>query len=321
MRINKPVKIIIITICVLVIIILSGNVIIKNAIEKRLAASLNQFKPYINAGFSKAHVNLFAASIQLDSLYVLYNPELKQQHVHEINFPNVLISDISFFKLVVHKNFNAGLLELNDGNVSLDEYLLAKNDTLPDSIFKNVQMPFKSIFFNSFQLKNITILQKNKNKTATVCNVNILLSKLQLPHIDTSFNKDSIHFSNIVCDVNDLDYRLSNYYSAKIKTIHISSKDSVMHADSLRIIPLTDKFQLGQKLGKQADYVNASVKTIKIEGLDVLQLLQKKLIANKIDINKSNIYIFRDRRLTRSEQKQSMPLDYLKQIPFEVNVG
>ena len=65
MRINKPVKIIIITICILVIVIISANVIIKNAIEKRLAASLNQFQPYIKAGFSKANVNLFLLNLPM----------------------------------------------------------------------------------------------------------------------------------------------------------------------------------------------------------------------------------------------------------------
>src|ERR1700750_1391840 len=107
MRIKKPVKIIIITAGILIFALISGSIILKNVIEKKLAASLNQFQPYIKAGFSKANVNLFAASIRLDSLHVLYDPELKPQHVHEISFPEVLISDISFFKLMIHKNFNA----------------------------------------------------------------------------------------------------------------------------------------------------------------------------------------------------------------------
>ncbi len=51
-----------------------------------------------------------------------------------------------------------------------------------------------------------------------------------------------------------------------------------------------------------------------------MQLLQKKLLAKNITIDKSNIYVFRDRRLTRSKEKQPMPLDYLKQIPLELNV-
>ncbi len=176
MRINKPVKIITIIISILIIAVIIGNVIVKNAIEKKLAVALNQFQPYIKAGFSKAHVNFFAASIQLDSLYVLYNPELKPQHVHEINFPKVLISDISFLKLVLHKNFSAGLFRLNGGNIKLDEYLLNKKDSLPDSIFNKVEVPFKNIFFNAFEMKNITILQKGDHKTTTICNGNILLT-------------------------------------------------------------------------------------------------------------------------------------------------
>ncbi len=73
-----------------------------------------------------------------------------------------------------------------------------------------------------------------------------------MPDIDT-LNKDSIHFTNIVCDVNDLDYRLNDYYSARLKKISINSKDSVAQIDSFKLIPLVDKFQLGQRLGKTGD--------------------------------------------------------------------
>jgi len=48
--------------------------------------------------------------------------------------------------------------------------------------------------------------------------------------------------------------------------------------------------------------------------------MQKKFIATEINIGKTNVYIFRDRRLPRSKEKQPMPLDYLKQIPFALNV-
>lgn len=320
MRINKPVKIIVAVVAILIVAIITGNAIVKNVIEKKLTASLKQFQPYIHAGFSKAHINLFTASIQLDSLYVLYNPELKPNHMHKIKLPTALITDISFFKLVMHKKVNAGLFKLNDAEVQLDKYLLDKNDELPDTVFDNIKLPFKNILFNNVEIKNINITQKDGDRINTLCTASIVLNDLQLPVIDSMFSEDSIHFINVLCEVNDFSYPLKNYYTLKLKKFYLSSKDSVLQMDSLKFIPQVDKFQLGQKLGRQADHVNASVNTVKVEGLDVMKLQQNKLVARQINIDKSNIYVFRDRRLPRSKEKQPTPLDYLKRIPFEVNV-
>ena len=111
---------ILIGVVVLFLLIIAANSILKSVIEKKLRASLQQFKPFINADFSKAHINLFNASVQLDSVYVSYDPELKQQHTHEVNFSAATISDIHFFKLLTAKNFDAGSLQLKDAKIKLD---------------------------------------------------------------------------------------------------------------------------------------------------------------------------------------------------------
>src|ERR1700759_2217781 len=108
---------------VLTILIVAGivaNIVLKSVIEKKLRTALQQFQPFVQAGFSKAHINLFVASVQIDSLYILIDPELKQQHQHSINFSGASISDIHFFKLISSKNFSAGLLQLKNASIKLD---------------------------------------------------------------------------------------------------------------------------------------------------------------------------------------------------------
>jgi hypothetical protein len=312
---------ILIGVCALILIVIAANSILKSVVEKKLRTSLQQFQPFINADFSKAHVNLFNASVQLDSLHVSYDPELKQQHTHEINFSAVTISDIHFFKLFAAKSFQAGTLQLSNAKIKLDDYLLKKNDTLPASVFKKLNLPFKTVSFNAVEIKDVVIFEKKTNAYDTVCTGSIALTGLHLPEINAAFSKDSIHFSNIKCNLKDVYYRLSDYYSVHLKKFYLNSKDSVLQIDALKLVPLVSKFELGEKLGRQADHINASVNTIEISGLDVKRLQQKKFIAAAIKIKNTNAYIFRDRRLPHSNKKQPMPLDYLKQIPFDVIVG
>ena len=314
------IKILLWTIGILAIFIVAGNIILKSVVEKKIRISLQQFQPYVQAGFSKAHVNLFAGAVQLDSLYVMYDPELRQQHVHTLNFSLASISGIHFFKLVTSKDFAAGALQLKNANITIDRYLLNKKDSLPTDMLKHIDIPFHKIFLSSIELNDVTVFQKHNNKTTKICDGDISLKDVQLPRIDTSFSKDSIHFKNLNCDLNKVHYQYAKYYAVQFRKFHISSSDSIVQIDSLKIVPLVNKYELGEKLGVQADHINASVNTIKVSGLDLHQFMQKKFIAQQITITKPVVYIFRDRRLARSKKNQPMPLEYLKQVPFDLNV-
>ena len=292
-------------ISLLIIAVIITNIILKSVVEKKLRASFQQFQPYIQAGFSRAHINVFAGSIQLDSLYFFYDPELNQQHQHKIYFPDASINNIHFLKLVTTKNFSAGSLKLKNAKIIYDRYLLDKHDTIPAGILKKTGMPFKLIFFNAVELQDIKAFEQDNNKITTVCTGSILLNDVQIPHIDSSFSKDSIHFSGIACDFNDIHYHLQGYYSVTLKKLHISSKDSLMQLDSLKLVSQLSKFQLGEKLGRQADHVNASIKNIKITGADIMKLRQKKFIAEEMNVETINAYIFRDRKASRAAKKNN----------------
>src|SRR5215471_11100079 len=84
----------------LVTIGLIGNVIVRSTIQKKISAALKQFDPYIQTHFSSIHVNLFEATIALDSFAVFYRPQVQEQHGHSIYFPSFAIRGINFFKLI-----------------------------------------------------------------------------------------------------------------------------------------------------------------------------------------------------------------------------
>jgi hypothetical protein len=306
--------------CLLVFIVIIANVILKSVVEKKITTSLQQFQPYIKAGFYKAHVNLLDASVQLDSLFILYDPELKNQHIHQVRFSVASIQGIKFFKLVTAKKFSAGSLELSNANITIDHYLLDKKDSLPPVFFEKIDMPFKDIFFGTIEMRNAQILKKNGQKTDTITSGNITLSDVQIPELDSAFSKDSIRFSDLSCELNNINYRMNDCYAVHVKELNVKSKDSVMKINTVRLIPRLGKFEMGEKLGRQADHINASVYAIEVSGLDVRSLMKNNFIAGEINIKTPVAYVFRDRRLPRSTKKQPLPSDYLKQIPFNVNV-
>ena len=82
-----------------------------------------------------------------------------------------------------------------------------------------------------------------------------------------------------------------------------------------------DKFDIGKKKGHQVDYIEGFSAGISIEKLDVMQLFQQKLIAEKIIINQNRIYAFRDRRLPLQADTKALPVEDLKDIPINIRVG
>jgi len=147
---------------------------------------------------------------------------------------------------------------------------------------------------------------------------NIIVKDVNADRVDSVFAKDSIQFSSLECSFNNITYPLHGYHSVHINKLMLNSKDSTLQIDSLKLIPQLGKFELGNKLGHQADHINATVPTITLSGLDVKKLLQKKLIADELTIENSITYVFRDRRLPRLMKEQPTPLGYLKLIPFDV---
>jgi hypothetical protein len=320
-RQKKWIKILVV-IAALVAIGIIGNVVLRSVAEKKIRTTLNQFAPYVKTEFSKIHINLFTASVSLDSLVIYYQPELKQtQHEHYAYFSSVDVTGINFFKLISGKNFSASALRLNKGNIKLDRYLLSKNDTLPANAFTNVHLPFENISFGSVEIPGANVIEYDGKHEDSLFNGGLTLYNIQLNHIDSSFSKDSIHFSNIACELNDINYSLPGYHSVRIKKFSLSSRDSLLEINSLKIIPQLGKIQFGQKLGHQADRIDATVANIKVSGLDVMQLMRKKILARELSINNSHIYAFRDRRLPREMKDQPTPLGYLEKIPVEVRIA
>jgi len=119
--------------------------------------------------------------------------------------------------------------------------------------------------------------------------------------------------------------RLSYVIPGAHEVLHVSnfeldSKRLSLHADTVRIAPTLGKVELGGVKGHQVDWVSAVSEDLSVKGLDVMALLQHRLIANEISIGRNKIYVFRDRRLPLQEDSKPLPVDYLKSMPLSIRV-
>ncbi|HEY6901270.1 MAG TPA: hypothetical protein VI233_11525, partial [Puia sp.] len=103
--------------------------------------------------------------------------------------------------------------------------------------------------------------------------------------------------------------------------IELDGEKRSLRIDSLKIAPVVDKYELGRRAGHQVDYIEGSSGGIWVAGLDFEALRQNHyLIADSMGIEKNHIYVFRDRRLPREEDRKAMPAELLKELPVTVRV-
>jgi hypothetical protein len=154
-----------------------------------------------------------------------------------------------------------------------------------------------------------------------VLNGELSIYNVRLNDIDSSFSKDSIHFSNVLCELNDIKYQLAAYELLQIKKISINSSDSLLEINSLRITPQLGKTAFGQKAWTPGLIeLKARLQISKLPASICRNSFQKKFLAEELIISNTQIHVFRDRRLPREMKVQPTALGYLKKIPIEVHI-
>lgn len=196
----------------------------------------------------------------------------------------------------------------------------SKNDAVKTNM-NSLSVPFKNISINHLEIADAAVSLRSNNIDQLKFKANINIDKIKTDSSAKFFQDSSFHFASINCALSEIKCAIPNsYYTMQIKKLLIDSKKQILYMYSLKIIPQYDKFVLGRKLAHQVDYINGTVSNIKMVNLDVMKLFESKLIAENIFINESNIYIFRDRRLSRQLLQQPMPVAYLKNLPIEIRV-
>jgi len=132
---------------------------------------------------------------------------------------------------------------------------------------------------------------------------------------------DSLQFGAIRMYMQKLFYVIPQAYgTVQIKNLRLDSRQSLLQADTVRVVPTAGKEETGGIKGHQVDWISATSVGLSVEGLNVMALLQHRLIADGISIRRNNIYVFRDRRLPLQRDDKPLPVDYLKSLPVSIRV-
>jgi len=249
----------------------------------------------------------------IDSLNFISGKGYNRSPHIEAFISGITISKFDVLKLA-DKKLIAGNIIINKSNAYISNYETIIKDPgsslLPAS---DLQQIFSEIKIDSLAITHSTCRLGNINQ--------FKVRKIELAGLNKS-SDSSLSWSSFKCSISDIKYSIPHVYRALyINSLEADSKKRLLKIADAKITTQYSKLEYGKKLGRQADYIEATAPLIEISEIDCKQLLQQRLVADKIMINEGKFYFFRDRRLPRQLKEQPMPNDYLKQSPIELRVN
>jgi hypothetical protein len=214
------------------------------------------------------------------------------------------ITGIDVMKLVDEQVLLCEKIKVGDGNIIVTD----------DNV--TVRPGLKRIHATVVEVHNSVLTYQAKGINLRG-NANIELGKLDLRE---PFDEKNFKFASIRAILSEVQYSGNNFQTARIKKIEVDSKKQFIRAADIDIIPKIGKYELGRKLGYQVDWCAAKVSKVEISKPDIEALLHHKLLAEKVLIGQSRVYIFRDRRLVRPQKFIPLPVESLKNIPLDIRV-
>jgi hypothetical protein len=296
----------------IVVLAVAGIVIIDRMIRNKVIQQLQQLEPAVHITYSDLHTDIFSSTLSLDNLTVQVHPSSKNTHQHVLYIRHLLITGIHYLKLASAKDLVVKSIQLDSSDIQLDQLLLDNTDSAKAG--NSLKMPFERIAARRIVLtqSHISIIDKETERLKLDGNLTLHNAELTGHAAFTGAEGEFTNFSYLVPHA---------FHTLQIKKITISSRDEILKLQSVAVVPLYEKFELGKKLGRQADHIRASIAVITIDSPDIVHLPDKKLIAKKISISGCKANIFRDRRLPRKLVNQALPVDFLRSLPYDIHVN
>ncbi|NML37739.1 DUF748 domain-containing protein [Chitinophaga sp. G-6-1-13] len=273
-------------------VLVVANLIFNRIIQHNVSEKLRHLSPELKVSFSSVKSNLFTSSLALNSLTIDYIPDSNELgHQHVLRFSKVELSGVNFLMMLFRRTLSVNNLKLSNGKLNLDQFLMNKTDTARKSLFAN--MPFNSISVRHFELTNIRVWEHTVHANKLLLRGDIGVDEISINDVKKAFTTENFHFGAIKSSLSEINYAIPNaFHTVMIKRITVDSPRGIAQIDAIKLIPQYNKSEFFRRTDNQPLYVAANITDVTILGLDIRQLFEKKLVAEKIIFNHPDFDIY-----------------------------
>lgn len=177
------------------------------------------------------------------------------------------------------------------------------------------------------QISDVTISSKEefikmnrlriRSKGATLQEVSVATIRMTGVDVGRSLADQKLIVDKIIVGQTQI---TNDLHTVTIAGCELDRKKEMITVNHIHVIPQYGKYEFARKLGHQADRIMATISKIEIVKPDIDQFIRRKIIADKIEISESDVSIFRDRRLPLPKKNIPLPVDYIRELPFNIRV-
>jgi hypothetical protein len=306
----------------LLIVLIAGYFIVGAMIHKKVDEALRALPPSLKITYAGLHPGILSGSLVIDGLEIRFAPQADSggtrdsggTHYHQVSIERVVFGGIHFFKLLRSHSLILGSLRVDGVTANLDEYLLEKNTPMP-----KMQAPFTDALIDRLELTGLKVTVAKNEKKSLSLEGSLELDSVHV--VNSGAPGDTVLISGLRFLASTMRYTIPGADEVvHLSNLELDSKKRLLQLDTLRIRPTMDREEIGRVKGHQVDVFEATSEGIVVDGLDVMSLMQHRLIADQISVHKNTIHVFRDRRLPLEEGEKAMPVDGLKSMPVALRV-
>lgn len=284
-----------------------------------------------HATFSDLKLNLYTGTIIIKDLRLIpdtavYN-KLKSFNIAPENIFDLSVQQLELrhahpFKLFFKKTVQIKEIRINQPILKIYHQELIPNDTTQslETMMRNLlNGPLKSIYVGRIGLNNISLSYKNNSnpqgKGFSLENADIVLKNLA---IDPKTIKDTTRFfysEDVWVHLTDFKMPSKNgLYNFSVKDIAYSAQQEVALIKGLSVkTGLTDD-AFDKRVGIQADKIDFEADSIKISGLNILNILYRRKIGEikSIGLSDGKFNVYRNRALPEKKSLKPLPQEMLR---------
>lgn len=266
-------------------------------------------------------VNLFSRSITIDGFDWQSSrgrdsastwPDSSYTHV---TARQISARAIAIIDLIKNKEINIGSIHLSEVRINANRIEKLKGDSAQSAPTK---IPFNKITVDriliddlGWQIRHDTLIEHSGN-------ANLAIHDIILTDPQNFKDPQAYSAGNFRAQLDHYHMEAQkSMYKLNIRRLVLDSKEKEFIADSIVLIPRYGKYEFSRRVGKQIDRFILRTPKVAITGLDLSRVRDSIITASRLEINNTNLHVFRDKRLPFiKDHNTPLPVAMIRTLPF-----
>ncbi|MGK7392307.1 MAG: hypothetical protein ACNS60_18280 [Candidatus Cyclobacteriaceae bacterium M2_1C_046] len=280
-----------------------------------------------NIDIERFDIQTFGGNIYMEGVEIVpvHAPTVSQTG-YKLLLDKLQIEGLNINDYIFNNEIDINRISISNPTIVLYQYVLQTKDTVSDESSGNkgavnidkVKIDNISLRHGEFRIINSNNEAANRFLQANIDieGENILydLSDKKLSGA-LSFDRLSSKFSEIKINTSD------SLRIITASTLKIQAAEEFASIDSIRVITRYDKYEIGNQTGHEASWMDIFIQEINFNTIKVKKLLMNgAFLVSKINFQRPEVNVFRDKRLPKKKKKSQLPYAFLNDLNRDIAI-